>query len=81
MSDDDGLLSAEKLYEITDKKRPHCQKAWFKEQFGVDLPANSKRVIISRQLFENLQAKRAGLLVSAEPIKDRPRVHPIRKHA
>ena len=81
MSADDGLLTESQLYEITGKRRPHCQRAWFKVEFGVDLPANSKRVIISRQLFENLQAKRAGLLVSAEPAKDRPRVHPIRKHA
>jgi hypothetical protein len=80
MSEDDRLLSEAKLVEVTGKRRPHCQKAWFKAEFGVDLPANSKRVIISWQLFEQLQAKRAGLLPSDSP-KDRPRVHLLRKSA
>ncbi|SNT33366.1 protein of unknown function [Noviherbaspirillum humi] len=77
---DDGLLTNEQLYEITRKKRAHCQHAWFLKTFGVDLPRNNERVIISRDLFENLQAKRAGLL-AAPVASDRPKMHLVRKSA
>lgn len=75
----DPLLSAEQLYKITGKKRAHCQHAWFKQQFGVDLPRTADRVIISPQLFEQLQAKRAGL-AAAPAVADRPRIYSL-KHA
>lgn len=77
---DDGLLTAEQLHKITGKKRSHCQQEWFRKEFSVSLPRNSERVIVSRQLFENLQAKRAGILQSDVPA-DRPKIHSIRKTA
>ncbi len=75
---DDGLLTAEQLKCITGKKRPHCQQAWFQREFGVTLPRNTERVIISRQIFEGLQAKRAGLIAS-DAAADRPKIHSLRK--
>ncbi|MGE5623103.1 MAG: DUF4224 domain-containing protein [Bacillota bacterium] len=77
---DDGLLTAEQLHKITGKKRSHCQQAWFKEAFGVLLPRNTERVIVSRQLFESLQAKRAGLIQSDVPA-DRPKIYSVKKTA
>jgi len=77
---DDGLLTAEQLYGITKKKRSHCQQAWFEREFGVKLPRNGERVIISRQLFEQLQAKKAGILLPDQPA-ERPRMHMVRKQA
>lgn len=76
---DDGLLTAQQLHAITGKKRPHCQQAWFKAQFGVDLPRNSSRVIISRILFETLQARRAGVVTAAPTAPERPRMHLLRQ--
>lgn len=77
---EDGLLTAEQLHGITQKKRSHCQQAWFKENFGVLLPRNSERVIISHKLFESLQAKRAGMAQDDVPA-DRPKIHSLRKIA
>jgi hypothetical protein len=74
---DDGLLSKEALYKITKKKRAKCQWKWFKERYGVDLPMESDRVIISPALHELLQARRAGLLVEA-PKAERPRIYALK---
>lgn len=68
------LLTPEQLHAITGKKRAHYQWAWFKEKFGVDLPCNTKYVIISPQLFEQLQARRAGLIALASG-SDRPKIY------
>lgn len=76
---DDGLLTAEQLHGITGKKRPHCQQAWFKREFGVDLPRNSGRVIISRTLFETLQARRAGVITTVTAAPERPKMHLLRQ--
>jgi len=79
---DDGLLSAEALQSITGKTRPHAQAAWFQRQFAVSLPYNTERAIISRTLFEQLQAKRAGLLSQAAPAEpERPRLYSVKKPA
>ena len=68
------LLTPEQLHTITGKKRPHYQWTWFKTTFGVDLPCNAKCVIISPQLFEQLQARRAGLIALASG-GDRPKIY------
>lgn len=79
---DDGLLSFDALKSITGKSRPHAQAAWFKREFEVNLPYNAERAIISRTLFEQLQAKRAGLLPQAGPIEpERPRLYSVKKPA
>lgn len=77
---DDGLLTAEQLHKITQKKRAHCQQAWFQREFGIVLPRNSERVIISRSVFESLQAKRAGLLPLDAPT-ERPKLYSLKKTA
>lgn len=69
-----GLLTPEQLHAITGKKRAHYQWAWFKSKFGVDLPCNSKYVIISHQLFEQLQARRAGL-IALTANSERPKIY------
>lgn len=56
-----GLLTIEDLLSITNKSRPHCQKLWFQKEFGVDLPCNRERVILSWSLFGQLECRRAGL--------------------
>lgn len=74
---DDGLLSFDTLKSITGKSRPHAQAAWFKRQFEVSLPYNTERAIISRTLFEQLQAKRAGLIPDA-PKTDKPKIYSVK---
>ena len=68
------LLTPEQLHVITGKKRAHYQWAWFNSTFGVDLPCNTKCVIISPQLFEQLQARRAGLIALTNG-GDRPKIY------
>jgi hypothetical protein len=73
----DGLLTAEELQDITGKKRPHCQHAWFKREFNVDLPRNAARVLISRSVWEQLQARRAGIITVAPTPLERPKLRAI----
>ena len=54
-------LSPEKLNEITGLTLPSAQSRWFRENFGVSLPADRRGPIITAQAFEGLVAKRCGL--------------------
>ena len=79
---DDGLMSIDVLQDMTKKKRPHAQAAWFAREFGVILPHNSESVIISWHLFEQLEARKAGLLSQAVPAEpERPKLYSLKKSA
>ena len=70
-------LTPDELFKITKKKRAHAQWRWFKNAFGVDLPCNGESVVISRWLYEQLQARRAGLITEA-PKAERPQIYSLR---
>jgi len=74
---DNTELTAVELLRITGKMRPHAQWKWFNKEFGVDLPRNGESVIISRALWEQLQARRAGLIADP-PKNDRPRIYSLK---
>lgn len=57
-------LSQEQLLEITGLSLPSAQARWFRQQFGVTLPADRRGPIITAQAFEGLVAKQCGLAVA-----------------
>lgn len=56
-------LSPEKLHEITGLSLPSAQARWFRQHYGIALPADRRGPIITAQAFEGLVAKRCGLTV------------------
>jgi hypothetical protein len=60
------LMSAADLERVTGKKRYSKQAAWFKDQFGVDVPRrHDHSVVMTWATYEALSAKKAGLGASA----------------
>lgn len=71
-------LSPEALEKITGLRRPAFQARWFKTHYGVTLPRDRHGVIITKDSWEGLCAKKCGL-IHAAPI--RPEVHLVKKAA
>lgn len=67
-------LSQQHLLLITGRQQPAAQCRWFKNHFGVTLPADAAGPILTEAAFNALVAKSAGVLMTAAPNPDRPSV-------
>ncbi|KAI3591613.1 hypothetical protein D9X30_3438 [Cupriavidus sp. U2] len=78
---DNRLMSEQDLRDVTGLKRPKLQMLWFERHFGVTpVQRADRRIIMTWAAFEALQAKRAGVLPTAET-NQRPALVPLRKAA
>lgn len=74
-------LSREEVREITGKERPAAQVRWFLSHYGIELPHDSRGVIITRSSFEGLVAKKCGLSSASVNQDFRPVVRLTKQHA
>jgi hypothetical protein len=55
-------LSRDDLHQITHRKRPRHQAAWFLEYLGVVIPCDGEGPILTQSILEALLAKKLGVL-------------------
>ncbi|MDR2219772.1 MAG: DUF4224 domain-containing protein [Methylobacillus sp.] len=67
-------LSANRLQEITHRRRASGQVAWFRQKLGADVPFDKHGPILTETAYEKLLEKRLGILPSSETSEDRPRI-------
>lgn len=59
-------LSEKDLLEITNRTLPVAQARWFKRYFGIDVEYDRRGVIMTRNVFEQLVAKKCGISAKTE---------------
>ena len=75
---DRRLMSDEDLIDVTGKKRPSAQAAWFERQFGLKpVQRADGRIILTWAAFEAMQAKRMGVAPPNAEERPRPELLPL----
>lgn len=78
-----GLMTAADLEQASGKKRYSAQAAWFKAQFGVDVPRRADgSIALTWETFRVLTEAKLGLRTAdarAEASQDRPPIYAVGK--
>ena len=78
-----GLMTAADLKEVSGKTRYTAQAAWFKAQFGVDVPRRDDgSIALTWETFQVLTEAKLGLRAAekrTEAIQERPPIYAVGK--
>ncbi|MBR7929451.1 DUF4224 domain-containing protein [Burkholderia ambifaria] len=78
-----GLMTAADLEQASGKKRYSAQAAWFKAQFGVDVPRRDDgSIALTWETFRLLAEAKLGLRTTearAEAVFERPPIYAVGK--
>ena len=67
-------LTSKELKEITGRTTPAAQASWFKRHFKVQLEYDTHGVILTKNVFDSIVAKRYGVSANDPGTPPRPTV-------
>lgn len=66
-------LNPSQITEITGRKQPKRQTAWFLDYLGINVPADKRGPILTESLIETLLARAIGLTGSSDISTNKPK--------